>query len=177
MDIRKDKTHTAIASMVATIDKYFGGAPLHHFGCDEVAYVWDTHDDNALFQKFIKWLRSLQPKKTRIMWDDPLTDEGKNITVAKDWVVQTWHNGVTQDVLDKGHRVIVSESAAFYIGNASPKTIRNFKFPDDPKVLGFEVVWFTSEDDGPDSFHEDWFLDPIRAAGRLRKKRTGGGGA
>jgi hexosaminidase len=37
-----------IVDLVSTVDRYFG-SPLHHFGADEVAYIWETEDDNKLF--------------------------------------------------------------------------------------------------------------------------------
>jgi hexosaminidase len=149
------------------------GSQIHHFGGDEVAYIWNTKDDNKLFETFLNWLKSLYPKKSLILWDDPLTDEEKDINISKDWIIQTWHNGVTEDVLNQGHRVIVSESEAFYIGNADSEKISSFEFPDDPDVLGFELVWFTSESDDPYDFKQSWVMEPIKAASKIRKKRNG----
>ncbi|KAF3037807.1 hypothetical protein E8E12_005908 [Didymella heteroderae] len=174
LDIRQRHTYAHIASLVSTIDAYFG-SPLHHFGGDEVAYVWQTGDDNKLFETFLDWLKRLEPNKTLILWDDPITDEGKDIDLSKDWVIQTWHNGSTQEVLDKSHRVIVSESDAFYIGNADEEKISGFEFPEDDKVLGFEVVWFTSEGDDPWDFRQNWVMEPIRAASKIRRNRNGSG--
>ncbi|KAL1651764.1 hypothetical protein SLS61_005135 [Didymella pomorum] len=175
LDITKNHTYDEVASLVSTIDSYFG-SPLHHFGGDEVSYIWDTEDDNKLFQNFLDWLKRLESNKTLILWDDPITDEGKHINLSKDWVIQTWHDGVTQDVLDKGHRVIVSESDAFYIGNADEEKILGFEFPDDEKVIGYEVVWFTSEGDDPWDFRQDWVMDPIKAASKIRRTQNGYGG-
>jgi hexosaminidase len=172
LDISKNHTYDQIASLVSTIDSYFG-SPLHHFGGDEVSYIWDTEDDNKLFQNFLDWLKRLESNKTLILWDDPITDEGKHINLSKDWVIQTWHDGVTQDVLDKGHRVVVSESDAFYIGNADEEKIASFEFPNDDKVIGFEVVWFTSEGDDPWDFRQDWVMDPIKAASKIRRTQNG----
>ncbi|KAJ4250160.1 hypothetical protein NW762_011973 [Fusarium torreyae] len=170
LDIRqhRQQTYEHISNLVSTVDESFR-SPLHHFGGDEVAYMWETEDDNQLFESFLYWLKCLCPGKSLILWDDPLTDEEKCINLSKDWIIQTWHNGVTQDVLDKGHRVIVSESDTFYIGNADSKKISSFKFPDDPKIMGFELVWFTSEGDDPNDFHQSWVMDPIKAASRIRR--------
>lgn len=107
-----------------------------------------------------------------MLWDEPLTDPLKNITLSKDWIIQTWHNGVTKEVLDKGHRVVVSESDVFYIGNADYEKVSGFVFPEDEKVLGFEVVWFTSEGDDAFDFRKRWVMEPIRAAAGIRR---GGG--
>ncbi|KAH9862922.1 hypothetical protein J1614_011015 [Plenodomus biglobosus] len=170
LDIRQRETYTHITALVNTIDRYFG-SPLHHFGGDEVAYIWQTEDDNKLFETFLNWLKTLHPNKTLVLWDDPLTDEGKNIDISKDWIIQTWHNGITQKVLVKGHRVIVSESDTFYIGNADYDKILSFQFPDSPNVLGFEIVWFTSEEDDPYDFRQSWVMDPIKAASQIRRKR------
>ncbi|VUC25822.1 unnamed protein product [Clonostachys rosea] len=170
LDIRQNKqeTYDNVRSLVSTVDTYFG-SPLHHFGGDEVAYIWETEDDNALFNSFLNWLKTLAPNKSLILWDDPLTDEGKDVTISKDWIIQTWHNGVTQQVLNKGHPVIVSESETFYIGNADRDKISSFVFPDNPNVLGFELVWFTSEGDDPNDIHQNWIMEPIRAASEIRR--------
>jgi hexosaminidase len=171
LDIRQRETYDHIASLVSTINQYFG-SPLHHFGGDEVAYIWHTEDDNKLFETFLSWLKGLLPNKSLILWDDPLTDEEKSIQLSKDWIIQTWHNGATQDVLDKGHRVIVSESDAFYIGNADCDKISSFVFPDHTDVLGYEVVWFTSEGDDPYDLNKSWVMEPIKAASRIRRQRN-----
>ena len=172
LDIRahKQQTYNHVRDLVHTTDRYFA-SPLHHFGGDEVAYMWDTEDDNKLFEGFINWLKTLSPSKSLILWDDPLTDEEKDVKISKDWIIQTWHNGVSQDVLDKGHRIIVSESETFYIGNADRDKISSFAFPDSPDVLGFELVWFTSEGDDPYDFRQSWVMEPIRAAAHIRKPR------
>ncbi|KAF4986597.1 hypothetical protein FGRMN_10765 [Fusarium graminum] len=173
LDIRtnKPKTYKFIKDLVTTTDKYFNSS-LHHFGGDEVSYFYNTKDDNKLFSDFLNGLPALSPNKSVILWDDPLTDSEKNVNISKDWIIQTWHNGVTSKVLKKGHRVIVSEANTFYIGNADPDKIAAFKFPNDPKVLGFEVVWFTSQDDDPYDFEQDFVMDPIKAASKLRRKKT-----
>ena len=171
LDIRQHRhqTYDHIASLVSTVDSYFR-SPLHHFGGDEVAYIWQTEDDNKLFERFLHWLKTLcPPNKSLILWDDPLTDKGKSIDLSKDWIIQTWHNGATQQVLDRGHRVIVSESDAFYIGNSDQQKISSFVFPKHSNVLGFEIVWFTSEGDDPDDIHQNWIMEPIRAASKIRR--------
>jgi hexosaminidase len=157
--------------LVATVDRDFR-SPLHHFGGDEVAYIWQTEDDNKLFERFLHWLKTLQPNKSLILWDDPLTDEGKSIDISKDWIIQTWHNGATQEMLNRGHRVIVSESDAFYIGNSDYDKISSFVFPAHSSILGFEVVWFTSEGDDPYDFHQSWVMDQIKAASQIRRNRN-----
>jgi len=169
LDIRNLETYDHIVDLVSTVDRYFG-SPLHHFGGDEVAYIWQMEDDNNLFERFLKWLKSLCPSKTLIMWDDPVTDEEKNLDISKDWVIQTWHDGATQKVLNRGHRVIVSESGTFYVGNADDKKVSMFQFPDHPNVLGFEIVWFTSEGDDPNDINQSWVIEPIKAASRIRRK-------
>jgi hexosaminidase len=168
LDIRRHQhqTYDHIANLVSTVDRYFG-SPLHHFGGDEVAYIWQTEDDNKLFETFLDWLRNLRPNKSLVLWDDPLTDEGKNISISKDWIIQTWHNGATQEILNRGHRAIVSESDIFYIGNSTREKISSFAFPKHSNVLGFELVWFTSEGDDPNDFHQDWVMDPIKAASKI----------
>ncbi|KAF9729422.1 glycosyl hydrolase family 20 [Paraphaeosphaeria minitans] len=171
LDIRQRQTYDYIADLVSTIDGYFR-SPLHHFGGDEVAYIWQTEDDNKLFDTFLNWLKRLQPNKTLILWDDPLTDDGKSLHISKDWVIQTWHNGSSQEILNSGHRVIVSESDAFYIGNADHDKIVSFVFPDHSNILGFEIVWFTSEGDDPYDFQQNWVMDPIKAASQIRRKRN-----
>ncbi|KAF1915754.1 putative beta-hexosaminidase [Ampelomyces quisqualis] len=130
-----------------------------------------TKDDNKLFDSFQHWLKSLLPNKSLILWDDPLTDEEKNVNISKDWIIQTWHNGVTQDIINRGHGVIVTESDTFYIGNADYDKLLSFKFPDDPNVPGFELAWFTSEGDNPNDFHQSWVTDPIKAASQIRRHR------
>jgi hexosaminidase len=63
-------------------------------------------------------------------------------------------------VLNRNHRAIVSESDAFYIRNADYDKIMpfallknpNVAFADDHNVLGFEVIWFTSEGDNLNDF-------------------------
>jgi hexosaminidase len=173
LDIRpqRRKVYNYITDLVSTVDKYFG-SPIHHFGADEVAYMWDTDDDNKLFNNFINWLKRLCPNKSLILWDDPLTDKGKNIKISKDWIIQTWHNGVTKKVLDKGHRVIVSESNTFYIGNADYDKVSSFVFPKHANVMGFELVWFTSEDDDPYDFKQSWVMEPIKAAAKIRRRKS-----
>jgi hexosaminidase len=171
LDIRRRETYDHIASLVVTMNGYFG-SPLHHFGGDEVAYIWQTEDDNKLFESFINWLKGLLPEKSLILWDDPLIDEGKDINISKDWIIQTWHNGATQKVLNKGHRVIVSESETFYVGNADANKISSFVFPDHPNVLGFELAWFTSEGDDPYDFRQSWVMEPIRAASQIRRNQN-----
>ncbi|KAE8168543.1 putative beta-hexosaminidase [Aspergillus tamarii] len=173
LDIRpqtQPQTYSYITNLISTIDQYFQFPPLHHFGADEVAYIWHTNNDNQLFESFLHWLRNLCPSKSRIIWDDALTDPGKRIVLDRDWIIQTWHNGVTQDVLDRGHRVIVSESDTFYIGNADADKLSAFQFPDHRNVLGFEVVWFTSEGDNPWDFRRSWVMEPIRAASKIRRR-------
>lgn len=183
LDIRphRHQTYNQIGGLISTIDQYFN-SPLHHFGGDEVAYIWHSekdnklfntniHDDNKLFEGFLRWLKHICPHKTLILWDDPLTDEGKDISITKDWIIQTWHDGVTQDVLHKGHRVIISESSTFYVGNATQDRISSFNFPKDPNVLGFEVVWFTSEGDDPYDFNQSWVMEPIKAASQIRRRQ------
>ncbi|KAE8370609.1 putative beta-hexosaminidase [Aspergillus caelatus] len=173
LDIRpqtQPQIYSHITNLISTIDQYFQSPPLHHFGADEVAYIWHTNNDNQLFESFLHWLRNLCPNKSRIMWDDALTDTGKRIALNRDWIIQTWHNGVTQGVLDRGHRVIVSESDTFYIGNADADQLSAFRFPDHSNVLGFEVVWFTSEGDDPWDFRRSWVMEPIRAASKIRRR-------
>jgi hexosaminidase len=170
LDIRQRHTYDHISNLVSTINQYFG-SPLHHFGADEVAYIWETDDDNKLFESFLNWLHSLLPNKQLVLWDDPLTDEEKSVNISKDWIVQTWHNGVSQDIINRGHRVIVSESDTFYIGNADEDKLLSFRFPNHPNVLGYELAWFTSEEDDPYDFHKDWVMDPIKAASRIRRPR------
>ncbi|KAF4434801.1 Beta-hexosaminidase subunit A1 [Fusarium austroafricanum] len=170
LDIRpsRQQTYDYVRSLVSTVDHLFGSS-IHHFGGDEVAYIWKTKDDNKLFNTFLNWTKTLAPKKSVILWDDPLTDKEKNINLSKDWIIQTWHKGTTQKVLDKGHRVIVSESNAFYLGNADAKKISSFKFPKSSKVLGFEVVWFTSEGDDPNDLEQSWIIEPLKAASKIRR--------
>lgn len=170
LDIRlnNQQVYNYTRELVSDVDRDFG-SPLHHFGGDEVAYIWNTADDNKLFNTFLNWTKTLAPNKTTILWDDPLTDPEKDITLAKDWVIQTWHKGTTQKILDKGHRVIVSESDVFYIGNANAKKISSFKFPGDPKVMGYEIAWFTSEEDNPNDIEKDWVVDPIKAASKIQR--------
>jgi hexosaminidase len=170
LDIREDnqQVYDTIQSLVSTVDGYFGSS-IHHFGGDEVAYMWNTTDDNKLFNNFLNWLKTLEPTKSLILWDDPLTDSGKNIQLDKDWIIQTWHKGTTQSILDKGHRVIVSESDAFYLGNADYDTVSSFKFPNDPKVMGFEVAWFTSQGDDPEDLDQSWIIEPLKAASQIRR--------
>lgn len=170
LDIRKEKTFKFASNLVYTMDKVFNSS-YYHFGADEVEYFYNTKSDNTLFNNFLNRLPTLVPTKTPIVWDDPLTDPGKNIKLSKDWVVQTWHDGATKKVLKKGHRVIVSELDAFYIGNADAEKIAKFKFPKDDKVLGFEVVWFTAEDDEVGDFKKSWVMEPIKAASKIRRKR------
>lgn len=173
LDIRphRQQTYDYVADLISTVDGSFR-SPLHHFGADEVAYIWDTEDDNKLFQTFLNWLKSLCPNKSLILWDDPITDEEKDIEISRDWIIQTWHDGVTQDVLDKGYRVIVSESDTFYIGNADCDKISSFAFPNNSNVLGFELVWFTSEGDDPYDFRQSWVMEPIKAAAKIRRSNT-----
>ncbi|KAH7090003.1 putative beta-hexosaminidase [Paraphoma chrysanthemicola] len=171
LDIRQPQTFDYITSLVSTVNGDFKSPKYHHFGADEVAYMWHTKDDNKLFQSFLDWLKSLQGNnnKTLLLWDDPLTDPEKHITLSKDWIIQTWHDGVTQAVLNKGHRVIVSENAAFYIDNADYNKTSSFVFPNHQNVLGFEVVWFTSEEDDPYDFNRSRVLEPLKAASEIRR--------
>jgi hexosaminidase len=171
LDIRESnrKVYKYIEDLISTVGKYFGSS-IHHFGGDEVAYMWNTNDDNKLFNKFLNWLKTLEPTKSVILWDDPLTDPEKDIQLDKDWIIQTWHKGTTQKLLNKGHRVIVSEADAFYIGNADYDTVSSFKFPKHPKVLGFEVAWFTSQNDDPNDLDQSWIIEPIKAASKIRRK-------
>ncbi|PYH90763.1 putative beta-hexosaminidase [Aspergillus ellipticus CBS 707.79] len=176
LDIRPHRrdTNDHIASLVSTVQEYFGTPPLHHFGGDEVAPLWQTGDDNALFASFLHWLRSLCPPHiSPILWDDPLTDAGKHIALDPDWIIQTWHPGATSAaMLRRGHRVIVSEADTFYIGKADYGKVTAFAFPhDDTNVLGFEAVWFTSAGDDPWDFRREWVMGPIRAAGEIRRAR------
>ena len=170
LDIRTNNTevYDHIRDLVSRVDDSFG-SPVHHFGADEVAYMWHTKDDNKLFQSFLNWLKTLMPDKSLILWDDPRTDHVKKIKLDKDWIIQTWHNDVTRSILNKGHKVIVSEMDSFYIGNASLNTISTFEFPRHRNVLGFEVVWFTSDTDEDSDITQSWILEPIRAAGLLRR--------
>jgi hexosaminidase len=171
LDIRQNRqqVYDYIRSLVSTVDGYFGSS-YHHFGGDEVAYIWKTKDDNKLFQTFLNWLKTLSPNKSVILWDDPLTDTEKSITLSKDWIIQTWHKGTTQKILKKGHRVIVSEADTFYLGNADSDKMSSFVFPKSSKVLGFEVVWFTSEGDDPNDLDQSWIIEPLKAASRIRRK-------
>ncbi|KAJ5378026.1 glycoside hydrolase [Penicillium cataractarum] len=171
LDIRPHRhdMYNYIVDLVARVDRYFG-SPLHHFGADEVAYVWETEDDNKLFETFLNWLKQLRPNKSLIMWDDPLTDEEKNINISKDWIIQTWHDGRTQDVLNKGHRVIISESNTFYIGNSDYGKVSSFVFPKHANVIGFEIAWFTSDGDDPYDFHKGWVIEPLKAASEIRRQ-------
>lgn len=172
LDIRENNQHVYdnIRGLVSATDKYFGSS-MHHFGGDEVAYMWNTKDDNKLFNNFLNWLKALEPTKSAILWDDPITDSEKNIKLDKDWIIQTWHEGATKKVLNKGHRVIVSEADAFYIGNADYDTVSSFKFPKDPKVIGFEVVWFTSQGDDPKDLDQSWMIEPLKAASKIRRRK------
>jgi hexosaminidase len=174
LDIRNPTIHDYILDLVSTVDRYFDSPALHHFGGDEIALIWHTENDRKLLSTFFEWLKTVccPPTKTLVMWDDPVTttctDQGNRIST--DWVIQTWHNGVTQSVLDKGHRVIVSESETFYIGNANYDKISEFVFPENRNVLGFEVVWFTSERDDPYDLEQRWIVEPLRAASGIRRR-------
>jgi hexosaminidase len=173
LDITKDATYDHVGSLIGTVDRYFGSS-IHHFGGDEVAYIWQTDDDNELVEMFLGWLKSLCPSKMSIIWDDPVTDKGKCLNISKDWVVQTWHDGVTEEVLDRGHRVIVSEADSFYIGNSDYTKVSSFEFPAHRNVLGFEIVWFTSKRDNPTDIYQSWLMEPIKAASRIRKPSQAG---
>lgn len=173
LDITKAETHDYIRDLVSTVDRYFG-SDLHHFGGDEVALIWNTENDRKLLTTFFEWLRTIPccQHKTLILWDDPVTTEvGSGVDdISTDWVIQTWHNGVTKSVLEKGYRVVVSESETFYIGNADYERITNFVFPVHRNVLGFEVVWFTSESDDPSNLEQSWIVEPLRAAAEIRRR-------
>lgn len=165
-------TYDYIRDLVSTVDGYFG-SDLHHFGGDEVALIWHTDNDRKLLETFFEWLRvDCSQNKTLIMWDDSVnTQSGDGLDgISTDWVIQTWHKGVAQSVLDKGHRVIVSESETFYIGNADYDKITEFVFPENRNVLGFEVVWFTSESDDPSNLEQSWIVEPLRAAAKIRRR-------
>jgi hexosaminidase len=170
LDIRENnqQVYDNIRGLVSTVDRYFGSS-MHHFGGDEVAYMWNTTDDNKLFNNFLNSLKTLEPTKSVIIWDDPLTDPEKNIQLDKDWIIQTWHTGTTSKMLNKGHRVIVSEADAFYIGNADYDTVSSFKFPKNPNVMGFELAWFTSQDDDPKDLDQSWIIEPLKAASKIRR--------
>ncbi|PYI18879.1 putative beta-hexosaminidase [Aspergillus japonicus CBS 114.51] len=159
LDIRNAQLHAYIADLVTTVDQYFQSPHYHHFGADEVAYIWGSDDDNRLFANYLHWLRCLRPNKSAIQID-----------LATDWIIQTWHSGVTQEVLRRGHRVIVSESDTFYIGNADADKISKFAFPDDANVLGFEVVWFISQGDDSWDFRQNWVMQPIKVAAQIRRQ-------
>ncbi|EEA21340.1 hypothetical protein TMatcc_009259 [Talaromyces marneffei ATCC 18224] len=173
LDIRNRMTLDYIRDLVSTVDRYFDSPDLHHFGGDEVAMIWRTEDDRKLLTTFFDWLRTVcSPNKSPIIWDDLITEPGNSLDdISTDWVIQTWHDGVTQKVLEKGHRVIVSESDAFYIGNADYDKITEFVFPRHRNVLGFEVVWFTSEGDDPYDLEQRWIVEPLRAAAGIRRPR------
>jgi hypothetical protein len=115
------------------VNTYFG-SPLHRFGGDEVAYMWETAYNDKLFETFLEWLKDLSPNKSLALWDDPINDEGKNVNISKEWVIQSLNNGVTQEVLSRNHRAIVSESDAFYMENADYEKIMSFALPNNPIV-------------------------------------------
>jgi hexosaminidase len=110
------------------------GSPLHRFDGDEVACMWETAYNNKLFETFLKWLKDLSSNKSLVLWDDPINDEEKDVNISKEWVIQSWNNGVTQKVLNRNHRAIVSESDAFCIENAEYDKIMSFALPNNPNV-------------------------------------------
>jgi len=133
----------------------FSDAPFIHMGHDEIA---NTQDESVKSLNFA-YKQAIKYQRKPIIWNDLITD--KNIRQPKclPYVIQVWTNQEALDtILELGYPNIVSIADYFYIGNdvSSPK---HFVFPDDPNIIGFEVVYFSSITDDPNDV--EWVRDFI----------------
>ncbi len=99
--------------------------------------------------------------KTPIIWDDSITQN--DIDVDKEFIIQAWHNNVTNDLIKKKYKVLVSEMDYWYIGGLHDMEIKDFVFPKSDYILGAELVWFTNSSDDP--LDIDWVFPYIKNAG------------
>ncbi|CAL5982057.1 Beta-N-acetylhexosaminidase [Hexamita inflata] len=145
--------------------KPFTASKRVHLGADEVAMIWPDTDHKSTYTAFENDF--LLPKvksfgKTAIVWNDPITSQ--QLALSKEFTIQVWTGkSELSSILSKGYQTIVSTSQEWYIGNATPDKISNYVL-DNSKIIGAEVVWFTSPGDDPVDI--SWLEPVIVAAGK-----------
>jgi len=133
----------------------FNTTKFVHFGHDE------SSNTKTQLTRSLKFSLNIanKYKKIPIVWDDIITNFKLNKSKYKSFILQVWQNiDAMNNALDLEYETIISLADYFYIGNdiSSPK---NFIFPDNKNIIGFEVVWFTSE--GDDENDVSWIKDFI----------------
>ncbi len=89
---------------------------------------------------------AIKIQRKPIIWDESIIDKDIRQPECLPYVIQVWKNeAALYTLLDLGYPNIVSIKDYFNIGGKySPK---DFAFPDDSNILGYEVIWYTSESD------------------------------
>lgn len=159
-------TQTVLAQLFADMLPLFNSTNVH-VGGDEVAFCWPDPTPKATYQSFYNTFVLGQMRthaRTPTVWADTVLDA--KLQLSKSYRVQTWRNAAdASTIASAGYSTIVSTSATWYVGNATPDKIRAFQFPKSTRVIGAELCWFTSPADNPDPSDLQWIFNLISAAG------------
>lgn len=154
---------TLLKDFIADMLELFSACSHFHLGGDEVAMVWpDTNPHQTLQRFYAHDLLSLLQTNNRsmIVWDDLVSEKG--LVLPSEMTIQVWRDTANlMGILSSGHKVILSTSPTWYVGNATPEKLQSAPIPDHPNLLGTELVWFTSPSDDP---HNLEWLEPLIAA-------------
>lgn len=165
-DLSASGTYTVLAQLFADMLPLFApGGQRVHVGGDEVAFCWPDANPRGTYQAFYNSFVAGQLQaygRVPTVWADTVIDAGLQLT--KNFTVQTWRYAADASTVSKaGYNTVVSTSSTWYVGNATPSKIRNFKFPASARIIGAELVWFTSPGDDPSDLA--WVWPVIDAAG------------
>jgi len=142
LDLSNPKVFPLLDKLFTDFIPIFNKSEYIHFGHDE-----SSNQPSELI-KSLTFAAGTATKynKIPIVWDDVFTDARLRQPKCKPIVVQVWQDSESLDIiLNLEYRAIVSIADYFYLGGKySPK---DYVFPNNENIIGFEVVFFTSESD------------------------------
>jgi hypothetical protein len=143
LDLSNPKVFTILDKLFTEFIPIFNTSEYVHFGHDESANIPTEIIKSLTFAAGI----ATKYNKTPIVWDDPITDKRIRQPPCQPFIVQVWQDiEALYIILNLEYKTIVSISKNFYIGN-DVGTPKDFDFPDNENIIGFEICWFTSESD------------------------------
>ena len=141
-NLRNNKVYYLLTSMFSEIIPIFYNSNLLHLSHDEMS------QPNSEIIKSLDFAKSIANRyyKYGIIWDDPIYENG--IDVSKDFIIQNWHNNMTNELISNEYYTIISEMDYWYIGGS--KDVLDYDIKKINKlykknIYGFELVWFTNE--------------------------------
>jgi len=167
-------TYTVVHELFQEISTVFPDSFIH-IGSDEInANCWvafnvckNTKEADALYLSYIENINGYifnTLNKNVIAWDDSVN---MGLAVPKNIIIEVWHEGIVQQVLNKGYQVIIANYDTNYLDCGLPNFITGgpswcggikswwdiYSNPDfvgvsAPQVIGGEVaMWTESVDD------------------------------